>query len=253
MDYNNLLDELFERWIERSKENNEPCDENGNVIFTKDGLVEKNDPSNSVSEEWKRSEKRIMFLLKDQPTSYCDDVRFWLKELEADSKPSIKRKASNRNLNSKFIHNIANLFYGLSNARKADDCWLGSLNQDDVKSFFNKSPFALLECKKQGGTTKISDQDLQKYLIRYGDLLREEIKILNPNIIVCTNHHIYGFVLEMFPQSELKAIEGRSSIRIQPQSGTIILCSYHPSSRKSYEDFYEGVMWHYREYLRVKE
>ena len=36
--YNEKLNNLFSRWIERSEQNNEPREQNeGNIIFTKDG------------------------------------------------------------------------------------------------------------------------------------------------------------------------------------------------------------------------
>ena len=35
-------------------------------------------------------------------------------------------------------------------------------------------------------------------------MLKREIEILNPNIIVCTNEEIYDFVLNLYPKNELK-------------------------------------------------
>ena len=250
MDYNKKLDELFDKWRQRSIENDEARDCDGNVIFTADGLMKKNDNSIDVGKEWSDSPKRIMFLLKDQPTKWSNDARLWLKD--GDNKETNLRVESNRNLKPRFIRNIANVFYGLSNARTAEDCWLKAISEKDIREHFNMRPFAFVECKKQGGTTSIDDKELKMYLERYGDLLREEIRILNPNIFVCTSHLIYGFVIDMFNKDELLTIPDHNSIRVHQPSGTIILCSYHPSSRKSYEDFYEGVMWHYRAYLKYK-
>jgi hypothetical protein len=50
-----------------------------------------------------------------------------------------------------------------------------------------------VECKKQGGETSISDDMLKQYLNNedYAPLLKEEIQVLNPNVIVCTNKNIY--------------------------------------------------------------
>ena len=76
-DYNAKLEKLFDRWIERSKQNNERRDatEEQRIIFTKDGLMEKLDESINVAKEWGKSKRRIMFLLKDQPTDWCNDCR----------------------------------------------------------------------------------------------------------------------------------------------------------------------------------
>lgn len=246
MTYNDHLNNLFNQWIERSENNNEPRTPDGKeIVFTRDGLVEKNDSSINVQDDWDKSDKRIMFLLKDQPTEWCDDLRLWLKDLDDADEKTRERKANNRNIKSRFLHNIANLFYGLNNASKSNDCRLKSLKVEAVKELFNTKPFALVECKKQGGTTSISNNQLKLYLERYGDLLWEEIQILKPNMLVCTNANIYAFILEKFGNDNLKTIEGHNSIRIAPD-GTLILCSFHPSIRKGYEYFYESVMDHYR-------
>jgi hypothetical protein len=57
-----------------------------------------------------------------------------------------------------------------------------------------------VECKKQGGETSISDDKLKQYLNNedYAPLLKEEIKVLNPNVIVCTNKNIYKFIIDMY-------------------------------------------------------
>ena len=57
--YNEKLNNLFSRWIERSEQNNEPREQNeGSIIFTKDGLLEKNDPTIDVEKEWHNASKR---------------------------------------------------------------------------------------------------------------------------------------------------------------------------------------------------
>ena len=113
-----------------------------------------------------------------------------------------------------------------------------------------------MECKKQGGTTSISDEKLKYYLNHkdYKPLLVEEIRLLNPNVIVCTNKHIYSFVINLFGGEEaFLKIPGKNSIRVRPEkegvSKLIILCSYHPSAFKSYVTIFEGVMDHYRTFL----
>lgn len=84
--------------------------------------------------------------------------------------------------------------------------------------------------------------------------MEKEIKILNPNIIVCTNNNIYNFVINMFGgEDEFLKIQGHNSIRIRPAKNDvealIILNTYHPSARQSYITFFEGAMDHYRAFL----
>ncbi len=123
-------------------------------------------------------------------------------------------------------------------------------HHEDVKTFFNTQPFALVECKKDPGGPICNPSVLKCHLKTYGNFLMEEIRILNPNMIVCTSDIIYKFVLEMYPEKELVSIENHNSIRFHPNTKTLIFCSYHPSSRKSPEMVYDGVMAHYRAFLK---
>lgn len=71
MNYNDQLNELFDNWKIESAKNNEPREktEEAKVIFTEDGIMEKSDDLKiNVEEAWHNSEKRIMFILKDQPS-----------------------------------------------------------------------------------------------------------------------------------------------------------------------------------------
>ena len=250
IDYNSQLESIFDRWIERSKQYDEPREQDGSrVIFTKDGLMEKNDSCINVTKEWYNAKRRIMFLVKDQPTNWCDDSRLWLKDIESEKAENRKNKESNRNLKSRFMHNIANLFWGLWNANPNNLCTEEELRQslERVKTCFNTHPFAYIECKKQGGGTNISDKTLLQYLNRYGDLLREEIALLDPNMIVCTNPHIYAFVQQMYG-GVFEQIKGHNSIRIDTKHQKLIFCSYHPSAWNV--NVYEGVMDHFRAYLQ---
>ena len=251
---NSELDLLFDEWIAESKKNNEWQSEE-QIAFTKDGILEKD-----VDAMWYNSRKRILFLLKDQPTEWSDDVRLWLKDTEKDSEKSKTQKSKNRELEHDFIRNIANVFWGLYTIDNPNDCDYSKVleKEKEVKQCFNTMPFALVESKKQGGGTSITDTELKKYLERYKTFLRRELDILSPNMIVCTNEVIYDFVIkyynEKYPDSPLRTLEGHNSIRIHPESKTLIFCSYHPSATKYPQcdeaKFYGGVMEHYRAFLQ---
>ena len=254
MEYNSKLDGLFYEWIEESKKNNEWQSEE-QIAFTEDGILEKNEPVD-VEDLWYNSRKRILFLLKDQPTEWSDDLRLWLKKREDDNEKSKIQKSKNWELQTPFLWKIANLFWGLYTIDNPNDCDYSKVHEsfEDVKQCFQTVPFALVESKKQGGGTSITPKKLKKYLERYKTFLRRELDILSPNMIVCTHDSIYGFVIdyynEKYPDSPLRTLEGHNSIRIHPETKTLIFCSYHPSARISKEKFYGGVMEHYRAFLQ---
>lgn len=244
------LELLFNRWQERMEKKN---------CFTKDGILYKNDLSEDEAiKRWTESSKRVLFLLKDQhqfgEQKWIEDIRYWLKDVDWETKDVWNAQAyANRNLKSKFFKNIAYILWGLIKADKNND-WLYQEvenHHNEVKEFLANQPFALVECKKDPGGPICRNPILRQHIKTYGDLLKEEIAVLNPNMIVCTSGIIYDFILKkMYSEDELVSIEGKNSIRFHPNSGTLIFCSYHPSGRKSPNEIYEGVMDHYRAFLR---
>ncbi|MCH4182648.1 MAG: uracil-DNA glycosylase family protein [Prevotella sp.] len=251
--YNEKLDSIFKEWIEKSEKNGEARENYDNhynsIIFTSDGLMEKpNSNVEKLEKDWENENIRVMFLLKDQPSKDRNDARKWLIDKE--------KGAGNSDLKPKFIHNIANLFYGIYHSRIGSVVSFESLDKEEVKKTFLTKPFAFVECKKQGGETSISDDKLNQYLNNkdYKPLLEKEIKVLNPNVIVCTNKNIYKFIIDMYGgENAFLSIPNHNSIRIRPEkdgkSKLIILLTYHPSAIQSYETFFEGAMDHYRAFL----
>ena len=92
--YDNQLESLFSDWIKASKkdEYHERRDINDNIIFTYDGLMYTPDLSIDVEDDWEKENKRIMFLLKDQPSDWSDDARKWLKDYPDDKEETKKGK-----------------------------------------------------------------------------------------------------------------------------------------------------------------
>ena len=254
MRYNYELNRLFDEWIAESVKNNE-WRSTEQRAFTKDGLLEKNEPID-IEALWHHSRKRIMFILKDQPSEWSDDLRLWLKDRNEDNEKELTRKSNNRELKSRFLRNIANVFWGLYTIDNPNDCDYSKAFEsiEDIKRCFNTEPFAFVESKKQGGGSAIKDATLKSYLERYKTFLRKELDILSPNIIVCTNWLIYGFLMdyynEKYPDYPLCTLKGHNSIRIHSKSQTLIFCSFHPSARISFSKFYGGVMDHYRAFLQ---
>ena len=227
--------------------------------FTRDGLMYNNNSHEHNEATWFSSSKRVLFLLKDQnqkgEEKWDEDIREWLINTPNDTTESHQRiKEANRNLAPRFIRNIAYLLWGLSKADNDNPWWYDEVTKhlDEVKEFFNIQPFAIVECKKQPGGGNLSPKELKRHLRDFGDLIKREIEILSPTMIICASYYIYGFILDGYPQDELMSIEGHKEIRYHKPSGTLIFCSYHPSDRKSPSDIYDGVMYHYRAFLEYQ-
>lgn len=263
------LDNIFMEWQQKMKTIGDTYyDENGELAFTKDGVIYKNGEKTEITEQkWVNSSKRILFLLKDQhqirdkgKPFWPEDIRYWLKDGENDKGDALKQKKENRELGNRFFKHLANIFWGLSKADLQNDWEYDEVVkcEYEVKEFFNAQPFALVECKKQPGDGTLDDKILIHHLNEYGDLLIREIEILEPNMIICTSPHIYNFInnayQKQYPNDGLKRIDEKkhNSIRFHPKTQTLIFCSYHPSSFGKYggKFNYDSVMDHYRTFLK---
>ncbi len=226
--YNEKLNVLFEKWKAKSIENGEE------KAFCEDGLMYKyGHDKNYVDELWDKSKKRILFLLKD-PIEDSGDSRLWLNEPE------------NQQLRPIIMKKLAYILYGLSTVKdgKVTDFW--DITHEQLVKCFNEIPFAYVESKKQEGTTVIKDKELDKYINRYKEYLTEEINILNPDIVICFGGPQHHFAVnDLYKDAEV--ID--KHIRLHKQTNTLIIYSYHPRARKSYESFYSEIMHEYGKFL----
>ena len=264
---------LFKDWYERTEElGHEPKDGDGHYCLVCDGITRKRGMSeHDIETAWQNDEKRVAFLIKDENQKgsiWADDTRNWLIETPADNTSDKKElKQKNWDLKRKFLLNIANILWGITKCTPKPDnlCPTEQIHSrfEEIRDTFHNTPFVLIECKKQGGKPSIKDSVLEKYLNNYQELLYKEFNILEPHIYVCTSEKIYAFVKDYIldkykcSENDLTHIPSRNgdgtdepSILLHIPSRTIILCSYHPSARKSYEEIYSGVMDHYRAFVQ---
>ena len=235
MRYNNLLDELFNRWMMELSEEQK-------FLFCKDGLMLKAEqPFEFVDEKWEKSERRIMFLLKDKNTPDGDDTRLWLIDQ--------KNGANNRRLSggnvgrTGFLPNIARLFYGLLNTNtnyRVTFEEVKKTKKEDVKRVWNDEPFAFIETKKLAGYSSVSHKEMQMAMERDEAFLKEEIDILSPNIIVCcdaddsqfdfiTQRYFAGLEVEKIEYSYPDAKMKPCCLWYYPTKNVAVIKSYHPS------------------------
>lgn len=247
---------LFKDWRKQLEQNGDGTN------FTEDGVMFQNGIRwEDTMQKWADSTKRVMFLLKDQfqdgNPKWDEDIRYWFKDMPSDSEATAKKKASVRAtlqgpMGKNFVKNLAYIFWGLNKVDKGADWWRNEVDAhfEEVKEFFLSQPWAIVECKKVPGDGNLDDNVLRHHVNTYGKLLEKEIKILNPNMIVCTAGIIYDCVLKMYPANELTIVEGHNSVRYHSKSDTLIFCSYHPSAWNV--DVYDGVLTHYRAFLKTK-
>lgn len=258
-DYNEQLDGLFKDWkkkadeLEDYKPSLRKDNGRGSAYFVEDGMVYLPDVP-SIDDLWHTTSYRVAFLAKDNAQydgRWDDDARKWFI---GDSENACK----NRNLSSRFIRKIANLYYGFYQMNvNGDECWYGKWPKQNIIDCFLRNPFAFIETKKQPGDARIDDSVLKDYIQRYKDFLKKEIQILDPHILVCMGAPIYEFaVKDLYNEYELipavvNPDNGNVQIYYLPSLKKVIVYAGHPSGRDSYKNHYEGVMWWYRQFLKT--
>ena len=241
----NELETLFKEWKDRL-----------GTHFTKDGVMYRNDKTNEqVEQEWLASPIRVAFLLKDQNQgkygTWDEDINLWLKDVDwEDTNARDKWNASakaNRNIKNRFLKNIAYILWGLVKADNDDDrCFSETKKRhNEVKEFFNSQPFALIECKKEPGVSYLDTKKLCHHLATYGDLLKKELDILHPNIIVCCggSSEIFKFITKTYykdkdpiPFGGEYVLNGKdygfkTQLCYYPGENVVVIDSYHPKAR----------------------
>lgn len=257
VNYNALLDTLFEQW-------KNSYDEADKKRFCEDGIMLKADDSINVDSEWEHASRRILFLLKDNPDG-GHDTRLWLKDE--------KKGDNNKNLRTLFIKRIAQAFYGLlycnhNNIDEINHSVINSRNKTGlVKKTWNERPFAFVEAKKLSGEKTVSESQLNRALQRDAKFLKEEFDILCPNVIVCcdnTGDSLFDFVTTCYLKNkdDFQEYGGKyileddsvvpnltTCLRYYPFDRIVVIKSYHPSARVGWK-FLEKIFSPYRAFIR---
>lgn len=258
------LETLFKEWKDRL-----------GTHFTKDGVMYRNGKTNEqVEQEWLASPKRVAFLLKDQNQgkdgTWNEDINLWLKDVDLED-PNKRDKwnasaKANRNIKNRFLKNIAYILWGLVKADNNDDrCFSETKKRhNEVKDFFNSQPFALIECKKDPGGSNLDTKILCHHLDTYGDLLKKELDILHPNIIVCCggSSEIFKFITKSYYKEKEPIPFGgeyvledgtglgfKTQLYYYPDDNVIVIDSFHPKCRKGDWLIFDRVLSPYRHFM----
>ena len=110
--YNGKLNELFDKWIKSYQEDKRH-------LFCQDGLIVKakdEDSGYDINSEWEKSQRKIMFIVKDCPDGWGYDTRrlFVGYPDKADSQKNALKTRSLKG-RTRFFKNIALMLYGLYN------------------------------------------------------------------------------------------------------------------------------------------
>ncbi len=242
---------LQKLWLDRSIANGDGDE------LVKDGLLYRGkiyfenrywhrDSGNEVA-QWNEAATKLLILTKD-----LNDTEAW----------DICEETGRRNCVAfdygkaiPFYKNLRMWSYGLQTLKdgKAADFERAS-DMNISGPHYEQAPIARINCKKQCGSSSISDKALNENISRYADLLQRQIALYDADILLCCGCKSGKNVLLNFVRNtyltDLECVEGTGNwIYYSPSTRKIAINSYHPSSRISYQDNYNGMMSAYEYFI----
>ncbi len=239
MKYHDKEEELFERWAARARELHE-SDE-----ITKDGLIYRGemwfDGFNQVrrpgdeERQWADASLRLLVMTKDLEEDDGWDIR---TESGRVPSPRLTCRTAQR-----FFPNLELWIYGLMTMPTGSAT---SFSRVDVptrlQGFYESAPIARMVCKKQPGISTSSNAMIQKYMRDYADLLTEQVKLYDADVILCTGGQ--GIIVKFLKDNvytDLK--EFNKHCWYSPSTGVVVVRQYHPNYNVySRKDMYDSMI-----------
>ena len=209
MSRTNDLNALFDEWKElHAAENDKEYFEYHKILKENLGYIPKqNFLGDGILFEdfYNKSEKKVLFIAKECNAYYRDKKNkieiltdsngFWAKN-------EVETVLNNGVMNNSFLNGIAMLY----NAMISNDY------STPNKSATSLSNIAFINLNKRGGYESCVWDTLEGYVRRYYKMIAEQIRIIDPDVIVCCGESVKYFVDEY-------DLAGNREIR----------CAYHPS------------------------
>jgi hypothetical protein len=172
---------LLERWRHTYSDN---------YKFICDGIVNEN--------EWSKATDRVLFLLKELNLASGSYSASLPLEIQRDFRKTVD-KAPWREIGQwayAILHRKENPSFKDANTSQANAC----------------RSIAIVNYKKTAGNNSSSTSEIRKYAIRDKELINEQIKLINPSIIVCCGKGMsFQLAKELFQDATTAALIHRSN------------------------------------------
>ena len=248
MNYHEQEERLFKRWAERAKKLHE-SDE-----ITKDGLLYRgelwfdgfNQVCRPANEEqlWADAGMRLLVLTKELNEDDGWDIR---GESGRVPSPRLTCRTAQR-----FFPNLELWVYGLMNIpdRKVMS-YSRADNETRLQGFYENAPIAHVNCKKQPDNRAASNLVMQKYLRDYADLLSEQVKLYDADIILCIGGQ--GVMVKFLADHVYKDLKQvNEHLWYSPEAGVAVVKQYHPNYNVySRKEMYTRMIDDYQAFLKA--
>ena len=248
MQYHKQEEKIFTRWAERAHKLRE-SDE-----ITKDGLLYRGDmwfdgfnqvcKPGDEERQWADASLRMLVMTKELNEDDGWDIR---GESGRVPSPRLTCRTAQR-----FFPNLELWVYGLMNIpeRKAMS-FSKADNATRLQGFYENAPIARINCKKQPDIKSASNMVLQKYLRDYSDLLTEQVKLYDADIILCIGGQ--GVMVKFLSEYVYKDLEQfNNHIWFSPSAGVVVVKQYHPNYNVySRQEMYTAMITDYQAFLKA--
>lgn len=238
INYETKNNELFAKWKLKH------IQKYGQTSFVSDGIVN--------LEKWfstNGKEEKIMFLLKEaydkSETPINWDEAKWLNQEKCMESCSYKPTCSKCEVTGTTFNFIASVVYGITeNQTKHYDSWLG-IEPHNYSKYKTKRrdllrKIAVVNIKKSNGKSSSKDDDIYYYTADDKELLIEQIKLINPTLIICGG--TYNYLRCIF--TDLPRLEDASNGSCVYNSIKIV-AAQHPNSHSNGEAKYNSILANY--------
>lgn len=239
-------DKIIKKWRERAASRGDGDISSDGVYYKGELYIDPN--SNQMwryigeeDKQWASAKRRILFVSKD--LNEADNAYdFRSIDLTHNTDKSLS-------FGCRFNNNLLRLTTGLS-----------LLNQDGYPSYeevnnieyvnriWDNTAIARINLKKHSGGPACPNPTLLDSINNYQDLILDQIKLLDPNIIVCCGGSgiIKDFVIEKYLGEKPASIKSNSDnwIYYSPSKDIWVIDSYHlnPRGYSTDKDLYENIM-----------
>lgn len=250
-------EELFERWKNRLRENDSKSD------FVPDGMLYRGEiyyvpiqgstgywtrSRGNEASQWDSAAKRLQILTKDLYDVTAWDIR------EETGRSKVFDMGIIKTDTKYFYPNLTLWSYAILNALAGNYITEYDMTPswDRLREFYETAPISRVNCKKSLGGQTCPDDILQYHLETYGDLLLEQIKIYDADIILCCGGGgmIKNYIVENY-LPDLEPISKARWVYYSPSSRKILIDSFHPSAYKSKKKMYDEMMNDIKLYLNL--
>lgn len=207
-------------------------------------------PSGKENELWEAAPLRVLYLTKDQYTYDCET---W--DVRSESYRYLAPNATEECLSTVRFHvNLVYSLYGLLKTTPDRMIKYEDFSNAEALKLSEESIYARINCRKEYGESKCSDEKLQKSIDEYRGFLREQIHNLNADLFICCGSHndnnIILNTLNEFYDNKFKWIG--YATWYNEEDNKLAIDSYHLSYIKGgYQGRYEDIVTPYFEFLKI--